>query len=268
MADFDSKAFFGGLGKGAGKFAAKHGLIGVVAEFDVRGALRNPDGTYTAFQGNVLEANRRLVVELADSVAAAAKQSMLRPNVSTGRLQHALLSEKNREVTKEGYGVGRPEFLDESEAKYWRQIDQGYSGHVGREIRGVFGGSLTGVFGGQSPYGPYPIAGEPFTGIGQGTGGRLLPAGRKTAYALLGKQRRGGKGLGIKSVIGEPIAPQRYFERGWEEFDAKRRTTEVVKEELSKAFGNKGVPTRALIRSASQSLKAPLPPSPGKRFKP
>lgn len=262
MADFDTKPFFAGIGKGAARFQGNRGLILVVTDLDVRGALRNPDGTFTAFQGNVLKANQRLVVELAESVAKAAKASQVRPGVSSGRLQSALLDRRNRFASKEGYGVGKPEFLDQSQAKYYRQIDQGYSGHVGREIRGLFGSSLTGEFGGFSPFGPYPIAGPVFTGIGAKgqRGGRLLPFGYSKKRKGLGKERS------ARGRIDKAIAAQRFFARGWEDFNARARTTEVVKEELALAFGNRGVPTRALIASARQGPRGPRPPSPGKRF--
>lgn len=257
MADFKKDAFFAGIGKGAGAFGAKRGLITVVTDLDIRGALRNPDGTFTSFQGNVATANQRLVIELADAVAARQLASLVRPGVSSGRLQAALLDRRNRFASKEGYGVGRPEFLDQSQAKYWRQIDQGFAGHKGREIRGIFGATLIG--GGPESRG---VAGPAFTGIGaEGQrGGRLLTSG----YSKL--RPRGGE-RGVRGVIKKAIAPQQYFKRGWEDFNARERTTEVVKQELAKAFGGtKGVPTRALIASARQGPKGPQPPNPGKRF--
>lgn len=241
MADFDTGAFFRGLGKGAGKFAAGKGLIAVSTDFYKGSSLiRDPvTGFFISAQAEVAAAGRSLALELAESVADAAKASLLRPGVSTGRLQKALLHPKNRVGVKEGYGIGRPEFLDKSEAKYWRQIDQGYSGHVGREIRGVFGGTLTGAFGGQSRYGPYPLAGGPFTAIGAGSGGRLLPLGKKSAYAKLAKARKSGKrrlNAKVASTIEQPISAQQYFLRGWEDFNAASRTTAAVKAVLQKAL--------------------------------
>lgn len=265
VAEFGSRSFSAGIGKSAGEQAAKKGVILVVAELNVRGSLRSPQGRYTAFQGNVLEANRRLVVELAESVADAAQAGLRRPGVSSGRLRSALLDPRNRAVDKQAYGVGKPRFLDKSEAKYWRQIDQGYAGHVGREIRGVFGGSLSGAYGGRSRFGPYPLAGPSFTAIGEGSGGRLLPLGPRQARARLGK---GSGRRPVKGIIRRPISPEKYFRRGWENFNARARTTEVVKEELKAAFGGKGVPTRALIASTAQGVGGPRPPSPSGYFKP
>lgn len=239
MSDFDLDSFFQGLGKGSGKFAGQFGLIAVSTDFFKGSAvMRNALGQFVPnVQRDVALIGDDLALELAYSIAAAAKASMLRPRVSTGRLQAALLSPKNRVGTQFGYGVGRPEFLDKSEAKYWRQIDQGYGGHVGREIRGVFGGSLTGAFGGQSRYGPYPIAGEPFTAMGAGTGGRLLPLGKRSAYAKLAADRKAGKrrrNVAVKATIEQPISPQEYFRRGWEDFNAASRTTAAVKAALQK----------------------------------
>lgn len=244
-------------------FQGRHGLMAVVVEFDKVGVLRNPDGTFTSMQGRVGAAHARLAEELAQHVAAAQQASMLRPGVTSGRLQKALLHPKNRYADQVGYGVGRPEFLDQSQAKYWRQIDQGYKGHLGRQIRGVWGATLTGEYGGYSRFGPYPIAGPEFTGMGaEGqSGGRLLPFGYSKLRAGMGKERS------IKGVITKPIAPQQYFKRGWESFNARSRTTEVIRDEVSAAFGGKGVPTAAYLASMRQGPKGGNPPAPGKRFR-
>lgn len=255
-----SKALQGPRSKpgAAGRFGAANGLLGVVVEFTKLGVLRNPDGTFTSLQGHVADANAKLAVELAESTAAAAQGSLVRPGVSSGRLAAALLHRDNRRSSAIGYGVGRPEFLDKSQARYWRQIDQGFAGHLNREIRGVFGSSLEG--GGPNSRG---VAGPAFTGIGaEGQrGGRLLPKG----YSLL---RRGiGKERSTRGVIQVPIAPHQYFRRGWDSFDAKTRTTEVVRQEVSNAFGGKGVPTPAYLASLRQGPGGGRPPSAGKRFR-
>lgn len=239
MSDFNLDAFFRGIGRGHGRFAGQFGLIAVSTDFYIGSSvMRNALGQFVPnVQRDVAVIGADLAKGLAESIAAAAKESMLRPGVSTGRLQKAILDRRNRIGTQFGYGVGRPEFLDRSEAKYWRQIDQGYTGHLGREIRGVFGGSLTGALGGQSRYGLYPIAGAPFTAIGQGAGGRLLPLGKRDAYAKLAGARRLGKRRGnvaVRGVIEQPIEPQEYFRRGWEDFNPASRTTAAVKAVLQR----------------------------------
>lgn len=247
----------------AGRFAGRAGLIGVVVEFDKVGVLRNPDGTFTSLQDKMAAANEKLALELAQATAKAQLASMRRPGVSSKRLQQALLHPNNRYADKIGYGVGRPEFLDKSEAKYWRQIDQGYKGHLNRVIRGIWGSTITGEYGGRSRYGPYPIAGPEFTGMGaEGeAGGRLLPFGYSKLRKGMGKERS------TRGVIRKPIMPQQYFRRGWKEFDAKKRTTEVVRAEVSAAFGGQGVPTPKYLASMRQGPKGGTPPARGKRFK-
>lgn len=235
MSDFDTSAFFGGVGKGAGGFGANRGLILVSTQLDTSGIVRDARGWYTSRQNEAAVIGERLSIELAASVAGAAKSRALRPRVSTGRLQAALLDRRNRFAAKEGYGVGRPEFLDKSEAKYWRQIDQGFSGHVGREIRGIFGNRATNVYK-TAASGPYMVPGGQFTAIGAGAPiGKLYPLGKKSAYRLLANAKRSGRLRGrprVESTIEQPIDPQRYFKRGWEDFGARAQTTTAIKASL------------------------------------
>lgn len=241
MPDFDTSAFFGGVGKGSGSFAAKFGLITVSTDFFKGSAIiKDPiTGYFVSAQKDVAAISRKLAEELAEDIAAASKASLLRPRVSSGRLQAAILNPKNRVATQFGYGVGRPEFLDRSEAKYWRQIDQGYSGHVGREIRGIFG-NRKGPFTGVGRYGPYMIPTGQFTAIGAGAPiGKLYPLGRKSAYQKLRNAKFSGKLRNrprVESTIEEPIVAQQYFLRGWEEFGARERTTAAVKAALQKGL--------------------------------
>lgn len=238
MSDFDVGAFFAGIGKGSGKFAGQFGLIAVSTDFHKGSAvMRNALGQFVPnVQRDVAFIGDDLAEELAQSIAAAAKASMLRPRVSSGRLQLALLSPKNRVGTQFGYGVGRPEFLDKSEAKYWRQIDQGYAGHVGREIRGVWG-SRKGPFTGMGAYGPYMQPSGPYTAFGASSIGKLYPMGKKSAYAKLAAAKKSGKLRNrprVESTIEQPITAQQYFRRGWEDFNAASRTTSAVKAVLQK----------------------------------
>lgn len=239
MSDFDIGPFFAGFGKGSGRFAGQFGLIAVSTEFSKGSAvMRNAKGQFVPkVQADVALIGQQLALELAQSTARAAKASMLRPRVSSGRLQSAILDPRNRVGTQFGYGVGRPLFLDRSEAKYWRQIDQGFSGHVGREIRGVFG-NRKGPFTGSSRSGPYMIPTGQFTAIGAGAPiGKLYPLGRQSALRLLRNSRKSGRlrrMVRTESTIEKPISPQQYFLRGWEDFNAKSRTTAAVKAALEK----------------------------------
>jgi hypothetical protein len=244
-----------GADRDVARFAGRTGLITVVANYGnqysgmrVPAGVRGPDGKPMGgqflgdrAQGRLADANRILALELAEHTAAQLMLGLRRKKVSTGRLRNALLDRKNRYSDQFGYGVGRPEFLDQSAAKYWRQIDQGFEGHVGRLITGVWGATLTGglAYSRTNP-GGYPVAGPAFTAFGMGGGqGRLKPMGRKWAYRLLRKQAGTrdkaalkGLNLGTQGVIENPIEAEEYFLRGWRAFNARERTVEVVKDAL------------------------------------
>ena len=81
---------------------------------------------------------RELQAEVLDNM----EHSILRRNVSSRRLRHVTADPRNRGSDEFGYEVGRIGFLDNSIAKYWRQIEEGYTGHVGRELRGLWGGTI------------------------------------------------------------------------------------------------------------------------------
>ena len=261
----------------AAQFGARHGLITVVAGFGEQAKLLHVKAANGRryFAGNGLQsdlaaANKILALELAQATANASRSRLKRPGVSTGRLYAALLAEGNRHSDQFGFGVGNPQFLDRSAAKYWRQIDQGFTGHLGRIITGVWGATLTGEYGGRSRYGPYPLAGPSFSGFGAGNQDRLRPMGRKYAYRLLRKQagtrnKTALKGLGTQGVISKAISPERYFAAGWEEFNARRRVNEVVRQIVTDAFGGMGIPTSGEIRFR-QGL-AGSQPAPSRRFR-
>lgn len=268
--DFIRQASREAFGSGTARFRGRSGMISVVAGYELQGLMRNPNGTLNFVQQDFAKAHALLATELAQTTADVMQAGLKRPAVSTRRLYQAMLDPRNRASDQFGYGVGNPRWLDRSQAKYWRQIDQGYTGHVGRVIQGVWGSTLTGEWRSPASGGPpYPIAGPTYSGFGGGSGQRLRPMGRKYAYRTL-RQRLGrtlGSGtgqMGTRGVIRRPILPERYFKRGWEEFNARRRTEEVARQVLTKAFGGEGVPTKALV--AFQAGRGPLPP-PSKQFR-
>jgi hypothetical protein len=208
------------------QYRAKHGLLyaGTNTE-QIRRILQNRLGHYTANQGKVATLNKRLAAELAGHVAEAQQERLLRPKVSTGRLHEALLDPKNREADRFGFGVGKPKFLATSTAKYWRQIDRGYGGHVGRNIFGIWGSKVSGVVTPGGAYGPYDRAIGPFSAHGQATGQRFRPYGGLDAR----NKRLQATKIGW-SWIRRPIEPQHYFERGWKAFDPHHAAQRILKE--------------------------------------
>jgi hypothetical protein len=88
-----------------------------------------------------------------------------RKETVTGRLQRVTADRRNRVYSDQGYGVGVIRWLDRSEAKYWRTIEEGSKAawgrsFVGMELRGKFGGAYLGFR--ASSWGPRPIGGSPW----------------------------------------------------------------------------------------------------------
>ena len=87
----------------------------------------------------LVQRNREMARELQDAVADFARDSYVRPGASTGRLEKALRSSENAYVSSSAtasvsWGVGNARWLDRSEAKYLRQIEEGTDVHVGHLI--------------------------------------------------------------------------------------------------------------------------------------
>ena len=226
-------------GPGGRAYRARSGMLYASASADVGiERLNRIKGKFANTQGQIAEVNRRLAKVLVDLMIEELAQSIVRPGVSTGRLARALEDPRNRRADQFGLGVGDPEFLDASQAKYWRAIELGTRKFVGKKIRGVWGDSLTGTYGGRGKYGPYPLADSPFTAFGAGSGGRLRPMGRGAAYKAL--RASGGTGtraqLGaVEGFIQRPIEPHLYMRNAWDRLDVKARSREVVAEVFREA---------------------------------
>jgi hypothetical protein len=147
--------------------------------------------------------------ELQAEVLENMEQSILRRQVSSGRLQHVTASPQNRASDDFGYAVGRVDYLDQSMAKYWRQIEEGYTGHVGRELTGLWGASInritsTRVYAGK-PYYPHKANRRTDMFINVGPSTRLRMGGRfATAEDLGGGNKQNFLGT---TTIKEPIQP-------------------------------------------------------------
>lgn len=286
---FIKQAFAASAGRRSARFAGRAnarggGFISIVAGLEDKGLLFSKYKGST-FQGGGLQtdlaaANRRFALELSELTVKTMHAGLYRPRVSSGRLAAALADPQNRYSDAFGFGVGNPEWLDRSQAKYWRQIDQGFKGHRGRQIFGVFGDTLIG--GGPNSRG---VAGPEFRQIQHGfvsvvggTGGRLLPTNRNGALRILRAQAGGRRGTGLgsrgarnnfsvatKGIIKNPIRPEQYFLRAWEEFNIKQRYMATVREIITASFGGFGIPTGANLDFMAGRSSAQPPPS--RRFR-
>lgn len=180
--------------------------------------------------------------ELQAAVGRALEEGRVpsRRGMSTGRLEWVLLHPSNRVVRPFAFGVGVPSWLNRSRAKYWRQIDQGFVGHVGRELIGTWG---------EGPMRPsagrlYP--GEPYTRPGVNRSGSFVP------YSVLARSRtRVGRSVvgrplsevAGRGVIRRPIEPQRYFIRAWRASNMRAKAIADLRQAIAEVLG---IPTGAV----------------------
>ncbi len=100
---------------------------------------RDAQGRFAKFNQelrNVLEAEAR---QYQNEVADYIRTHKIRTEDSTGRLENATRSAGNRQVRATHWRTGIPGYLNKSEAKYWRLIEQGSAGLYarGRGFRGT-----------------------------------------------------------------------------------------------------------------------------------
>lgn len=81
------------------------------------------------------ELQSSIAVSLSDAVSRRGRAQRKKPE--TARLEHALMSPRNRRVNVSGYTVGYLDAIAEVRP-YWRGLELGSSRHVGRFLRGSF----------------------------------------------------------------------------------------------------------------------------------
>lgn len=174
-------------------YGAEYQGVYISVNRERRGSIRSPQtGRYIQRNAKeLLDANKRSALALQADVVENVLGSIQRRAVSSGRLARVTGDRRNVFWTESGFGVGIEDYLDKSEAKYWRQIEEGTDVHVGREIRGVFGGTLAGPRRG----------GSPLTSFGQDYGGKFIPISKSVRTVF-----DGGRPVSVrKSTIGQPI---------------------------------------------------------------
>lgn len=200
-------------------------------------------GGAAAVERILREANDDLALYLQNEVVKALERGRIptRRGVSTGRLKNAIMNRKNVIIRPFGFGVGVPSWLDRSQAKYWRQIDEGTRVHVNRPnyFVGIWGASATGRYA-SGRTGRWMVPGGPYTPTGQNRSGKFLPMRmarnpRSNVAKVLGDQR------GLPDIIGfritKPIAPQDYFAEGWRAANMEKVAVEVLRTAIERVLG-------------------------------
>lgn len=166
-------------------------------------------------QRYVSAANKRLAAELQQAMADQLEETRVRSEITTGRLKRALLDPRNARADQHGFAVGDVDYLDNSEAKYWRAIEQGTTHFVGKELKGVWGPTADG------PYSPFGRRTKHET---------FIPMGLTYARQTLRAAGYDKDEIRVRGVIEEPIHPHRYMERAWEGFDMHVRSAQMVRD--------------------------------------
>lgn len=227
---------------------ARTGTLFYIAVDDTKAKkrLRDLQGKFVALNGHLAGLNARQAEMLVERMVTNLQESLLRPGVSTKRLETALKDQENRVSDRFGFGAGKISFLDRSQAKYWRAIELGSTAHLGRTITGVWGESMSGRTARGGAYGPYPLAGPAYTPFGANSSGRLIPMTRKQAYGVLrkaGYARRGaGSANSTRGVIHEPIRAHLYMRKAYQW--SRTNYARAVQDEFVKAGLPKPKPGR------------------------
>ena len=221
--------------------SARGGVLWGRFKFAQSQLFREANGRFALFLDRAEAANVELAAKLAEDIADALRNSLKRPRVSTGMLERAILAPENRVAEPYGFGVGVPSYLDESAAKYWQQIEEGFGGHVGQQLRGLWGDAIT-YMGADYIKGDFTsqrdITGQLYP-FGAPSGQGFRPFARADAQRALrdaGYDRRSASRT--KGVIRTAIEPHEYFQKGWDAFGGVR-TVEAAYDKAFAAIGTK-----------------------------
>lgn len=168
-----------------------------------------------------------------------------RPSVSTHRLETALLDYQNIRVLKDGFYAGDGKFLDSSNAKYWRQIEEGTSIHLGQLLTGVWGATLSGGWATSARGNTYALAGPAYTAHSGGSGGKFQPfstfeggkVGRPHKAAKRQNFEAGHAKVGYEAHIGRPIVAENYYGRAFDKFRKTNRPLNLLREVIASELG-------------------------------
>lgn len=119
---------------------------------DMNKVVRTDGGRFVAggFQTEARAANKNLAYGALGYVARTIESNVKRPTVSSGRLISVTLDRQNAFASPFNAGVGNIDFLNRSNAKYWRFIEEGSAAAWGAgrftslQLVGFFGATLQG----------------------------------------------------------------------------------------------------------------------------
>ena len=214
-----------------------------MADFRIRIAVENPSrgpggrfakGYNNDFRGALAASNARMARELQAEVVENMKSGIMRRNVSTGRLVAVTGDPRNISWSDAHYSVGDMDWLDRGIAKYWRQIEGGFAGHVGRQITGFWGANIGRINGGTT------YAAPPWYRHSARRSDMFLPAtgfrqeGRFARYGADAEEegRRGAPNFARTTTIKNPIEAHNDYRDAKRAFDPGARSLQEVNQIL------------------------------------
>lgn len=228
--------------------------IGVTGTGTLRYSLatmRNRTMPWSRVERTLERYSHAMAADLQEMVVDEYTRTRKRKDVSTGRLDAATLDRRNREVAKNGFSVGLESWLNKSQAKYWRQIEEGTRVHVGRHLYGVFGATFSG---GYYPGNRWPWRnaryGPAWSFVGASTGGGFVPkkrlkkgvrsthfAGPRQVGGGWPMRSEGGYSRATRMIIGRPIEAQNAYRRAYTRFRKENRAFNLFRQTVMAELG-------------------------------
>lgn len=167
---------------------------------------RDPLGQFAKFEAEIHRQLEREAEQYQQEVADKIKSQIIRPTDSTGRLVQVTLDPQNRKVTPSTWRVGIASFLNKSQAKYWRTVEQGSLAVWKRPFIGT----------------PLRFNSAGFPG---GRQFRSFPKGTKfrgDSFSVFGAPNANGQGAGFRvvtvkhEIVGQDSYRKAFVEGNWE----------------------------------------------------
>jgi hypothetical protein len=183
---------------------------------------RDPRGLYLTFEQRVKNLMVQEAIEFQADVAKVIRSKKLRKEDSTGRLERVTKEPGNRDPQASVWRVGIPSYLNRSEAKYWRLIEQGSEGLYAKG-RGFRGTALM--------FNP--------TGVRGGRKFRSFKNKKMQDDVYRGKFYSKGltKGRGVRVVrVTKEIAPMNAYRTAFDEFGWRNRIKRDFEQTVADSF--------------------------------
>lgn len=188
--------------------------------------------------GKFEEAHRQLARQTQEQVVKALKAGIKRKSTSSKRLERVTDSPENITASAQGWGVGADDFLNKSEAKYWRTVDEGSLGVWSRPFKGmVFYVARKEAWGAQIVHGKnrsYAVGGFMAAMSGRTTE-KLNAISTSRAMEIIDRRGSMPRWMG-RMFITREIAPEDYYDKGFAAMGKSMAERRVFSNVLDRIF--------------------------------